>query len=183
VKIADITRMNGMTHSHFYAYFRSLDEVVMTLARQVSICPPSLISHAQQDWTGPDGMSHVRRLVEEFFAVWREHREILQVTRLIADEIGGDFLNQRFAQFEPLFAILEAKVKALQASTGTLQGADPAAVAFKLIILLASAGNDYGSWQGRGFSDEELVETTAKMLHLLATGGAPSKMETPAPAP
>ena len=54
-----------------------------------------------------------------------------------------------------------------------LQGVDPHAVAIKLVILLGSAGNDYESWRARGYSDELLIETTARLLHLIATGRGP----------
>lgn len=171
IRVADLTRMNGMVHSHFYAYFKNLDEVVLALARQVVVCPPSLVAHAAKDWTAAGGVEHARGLVREYLEIARAQGELRRLLMMLADEIGGEYLRLRVEHYRPLVAEFEAKVRAAQAAGGAFQGVEPAAVAYKMVSLLGTSGNSYEAWRSTGFSDDALVDTVARMLHLIATGG------------
>jgi AcrR family transcriptional regulator len=168
VRVTDVTRAAGVAQPHFYAYFASLEDALLAAAKEVS--GDELKVHLEPDWSGEAGLAHARALVEAAIAFWRRNKAILTIVGVLADRMHGPFAAVRADQMRTVFGAFEDKIRHAQA-TGSLSDAiSPRLAGYECVNILGSTGAKYDLLMASGFSHRRLVETTARLLHMMVTG-------------
>ena len=173
VRITDIARAAEIAQPNFYTYFASVEDVIQAVAEEVSLEP--LARHLETDWSGPDGLRLARRLIEEAFALWEAHRAVLGLTWFLADKNQGDFPDLRIRQVRGLYKAFEAQIRRSQDAGRIATAVNPRLAGYECVGLISSAAGKYALLLESGFSRKHLVETTARLVLLIATGaGVPT---------
>lgn len=163
IRITEIARVAEIAQPNFYTYFSSLEEVVLALAEEVSIEP--LVGFLDPEWEGETGMQLARGLAEAAIAFFREHNAILAIVNLLADKQYGEFAALRVRQMRSLYKGFEAKVRKAQVAGRLSPSIQPRLAGYECVGMLSSAGSRYDLFRASGFSHEQLVETTAQLIH------------------
>ncbi|MBV9510152.1 MAG: TetR/AcrR family transcriptional regulator [Caulobacteraceae bacterium] len=169
IRITDIARAADIVQPNFYTYFPSVEAVVLALAKEISA--DALGVHIQPDWRGEAGLAHARGLVAAGIEFWTRHREIFSIVNLLADKRRGEFAAVRVRQVRAIYKGFEAKVRDAQAAGAISPAVTPRLAGYECVALLSSAGIRCELMLASGFSREQVIETTARLLHLIATGG------------
>jgi AcrR family transcriptional regulator len=171
VRATEIARLAGMPQSNFYSYFGNVEEVILAIAGEVSA--DSLVDFLDGDWAGEAGVEQARRLVGAALALWRQHRDILSLVGVLADRRHGPFPALRVRQMRALYKAFEAKVVGALAAGAIHAAVTPRLVGYECAGLLVAIGQADDLLMASGFTQAELVETTARLLHRMATGMTP----------
>jgi AcrR family transcriptional regulator len=169
LRITEIARAAEIAQSNFYTYFPSIEEVVLAIAREIST--DSLAVYLKPDWIGEAGVAHARRLVEAAINLWLRHRGMFSLIDLLADARQGAFSALRVRQMQMIYKSFEAKVREGQAAGRIPAAITPRLAGYECTSIISSLGQRYELLIASGFSHRELVETTARLLHKIATGG------------
>jgi AcrR family transcriptional regulator len=168
VRITDIARAAQIAQPNFYTYFTGVEDVVRALAEDVSL--ESLARLLEQDWAGADGLALARRLVEEAFALWARHRAVLALIWFLADKRHGDFPQLRIRQVRSLYKAFEGQIRRSQDAGRIARAVQPRLAGYECVGLISSASSKYALLLQSGFSRTQLIETNARLLHMIATG-------------
>ena len=168
IRVTDVTRAAGVAPPNFYAYFTSLEDAILAAAREVS--GDALRVHLEPDWSGEAGLAHARTLVEASIAFWRRNKEILTLVGVLADRSHGPFPAVRADQMRTVFGAFEDKIRRAQALGHVSEAISPRLAGYECVNILGSTGAKYDLLMASGFSHRRLVETTARMLHMIVTG-------------
>ena len=172
LRVVDIAREVGTSPATFYQYFRDVAEAVLALSEEVGEDLAPVGEVLSRDWTGPAGVDASRELVLGFIAYWDAHRAVLRTRNLAAQEGDQRFRAVRNASLRPLLEGFAAKVEESQRAGRVDAAIAPIAAASALLSMLermAAFHTDLVPW---GVQHDELVETTARILHQVMTGGA-----------
>lgn len=165
IRITEIARAADIAQPNFYTYFPSIEAVILALAEEVSA--DGLADFVEPEWQGEAGLGLSRQLTEAGIALWRDNAAILCIVNLLADTQHGEFADLRVRQMRKLTRAMETKVVHAQAAGRLSPAIQPRLAAYECITVLASAGYRYELLRASGFSHEELVETTAQLVHRL----------------
>jgi AcrR family transcriptional regulator len=168
VRITDIARAAEIAQPNFYTYFAGVEDVVRALAEDVSL--EGLAVLLEPDWSCPEGLALARRLVEEAFALWASHRAVLALIWFLADKRQGDFPQLRIRQVRSLYKAFEAQIRRAQAAGRIAEAIQPRLAGYECVGLISSAAGKYSLLLESGFSRTQLIETNARLLHMIATG-------------
>jgi AcrR family transcriptional regulator len=149
VRITDVARGAEIAQPNFYTYFASLEDVIVALAEEVSTSP-----------------------LARFIAIpiWREHRTLFAIIGMLADKQHGDFPRLRVQQTRDVCKAFEGLIRRAQEDGELPLSIKPRLGSYLCLGVLSSTCDRYDLWSASGFTHEELVETTASMLRILATG-------------
>ncbi len=170
IRITEIARAAGIVQPNFYTYFANIEEVILAVAGEVSV--DSLAAYLEPDWDGEEGLVHARRLVEAALQLWLKHRGVFSIVGVLADKRHGEFAAARVRQMRVIYKSFEAKVRRAQAAGRIHAALTPRLVGYECVSIIGSAGQKYELLIASGFTHEQLVETTARLLHSIATGRA-----------
>ena len=168
VRITDIARAAEIAQPNFYTYFASIEDVILALGQEISL--EGLARYLEPDWSEPQGLALARRLTEDAFALWAKHQPIIALFWFFADKRHGDFPGLRVQQTRVLYKAFEAQVRRSQEAGRIARGLQPRLVGYECVGLISSAASKYGLLRESGFNHRQLVETTARLLHMIATG-------------
>jgi AcrR family transcriptional regulator len=168
IRVTEIARAAGIAQPNFYTYFANIEEAVLALAREVST--EELVPYIERDWEGEQGLEHARALIEAAMALWARHHAVIAIVGLLADEHHGEFAAVRVRQMRGIYKTFEAKVKAAQAKGRLPAELAPRLVGYECVGLISSAAGRHELFTASGFSRAQIVETTARLLHMIATG-------------
>ena len=168
LKITEITRRAEVVQPTFYTYFSSIEEVVLEAAREAST--DCLAHHFESDWIGPEGLARARAFVKDSIRVWDSHKLIHNLTMLLADQGIVEFQRERIRQSRPMVKGLEYQVKRSQAAGLLPEQLNARLVAYEALSILIGLGSRPQLFRDSGFTDEQLVDTTARLLLLCVTG-------------
>jgi AcrR family transcriptional regulator len=168
IAITEVARASDIAQPNFYTYFGSIEEVVLAIAR--GITTESLAVFIEQDWAGAEGVAPARQLVEAALQLWGEHRAVISLVNVLADKMRGDFPAVRVEQMRPIYKAFEKKIRVGQAAGLVHPSIQPRLAGYECVSLIGSAGQKHTLLVNSGFSHKEIVETTAHMLHMIATG-------------
>jgi AcrR family transcriptional regulator len=171
IRITDIARAAGIAQPNFYTYFASIDEAILAIGREISA--DSLGGYLEADWEGEAGVEHARGLAEAAIELWRRHSEVFSIVGVLADQGHAEFAALRVRQMRVVYKGFEAKVRKAQARGDISADITPRLAGYECVSVIAGAGQKYDLYIASGFSREQIVETTARMLHLIATGKRP----------
>lgn len=168
VRVSDVARAADVAQPNFYTYFTSVEDVILALGQDVSA--DHLAAFVDDDWTGVDGMASPRRLVAAAVEFWRRHRALLSIIGELADRRRGGFAALRARQMRGVYKSFERKIRESQAAGRISPAIQPRLASYECVGMLGSMGQAYELLSGSGFSHDELVETTARLLHAAAVG-------------
>ncbi len=105
-------------------------------------------------------------MVEDFIANWDRHRAVLRTRNLAAQEGDQRFRDVRNAALRPLTEGIAAKIAARHEA-----GVAPYAAAAAMVAMLERMAAFHTDLEAYGTTRDDVVETTARILHRTATGG------------
>jgi AcrR family transcriptional regulator len=170
IRITEIARAAGIVQPNFYTYFANIEEVILAVAGEVSV--DSLGVYLEPDWDGEAGLVHARQLVEAAIELWLQHRGVFSIVGVLADKRHGEFAAARVRQMRVIYKSFEAKVRKAQTEGRIDAAVTPRLVGYECVSIIASTGQKYELLMASGFTHDQLVETTARLLHSIATGRA-----------
>ena len=165
LRVVDIARAVDLSPATFYQYFADVEDAVLALSIAVGEETSSLAGLLAEDWNGAEGLGFARRLVEDFITNWDKHRCVLRTRNLAAQEGDDRFRSVRNESLRPLTEGIGAKV--LERSDS---GLSPYAAAAAMVSMLERMAAFHTDLEAYGTSRADVVETTARILHLTATG-------------
>src|SRR3989440_12877610 len=95
VRVVEVARKVGSSPATFYQYFRDVDEAVLVLADDLTDEIEPVACLLDEPWNGKGGLDSARMLVDGYFRYWDEHRAVMRVRNLAADEGDRRFRDVR----------------------------------------------------------------------------------------
>jgi AcrR family transcriptional regulator len=169
LRVTEIARAADIAQPNFYTYFANVEEAILALAQEISA--DSLVAFIEPDWDGEAGVAHARRLVEAAIKLWALHAPVFAIVSVLADRRRGEFAAVRVRQMRMVYKAFEAKVRQAQARGRMPPQITPRLAGYECVGVIGSIGQRYSLLLASGFTHDQLVETTARLLHLIATGG------------
>jgi len=159
----------GTSAATFYQYFRDVDDIVLAVAEQVSQEIPGMLDRFSGSWRGDEGLAKARAIVEAFIEYWDAHHSVLRVRNLASDEGDERFTRLRAKTMTPLLMQL---AKVIEEHRGPeAAGGSPAAAAAAMAAILERLAAYHRELELVGVSRDDLVESSAHILHRTVTGG------------
>ncbi len=168
IRITEIARGAQIAQPHFYAYFSSIEEVVLALCEEISV--DHLADYLDVDWRGEKGVQPARDLIEAFLEFWRLHGAIFSVASVLADNQHSAFAAARVRHMRQIYKGFEKKVREGQEAGRISSAIQPRLAGYECVGILVSTAQRHRLFRHSGFSNDDLVETTARLIHILAVG-------------
>jgi AcrR family transcriptional regulator len=146
VRVVEVARKVGSSPATFYQYFRDVDEAVLVLAAELT------------------------DEVEGYFRYWDEHRALLRVRNLAADEGDRRFRGVRNETLGRVTDRIAAAVAENQDAGRVPPEMTPYSAAVAMVSMLERMASYHFDLEPRGVTRADLVETTARILHHTVTG-------------
>jgi AcrR family transcriptional regulator len=172
MSVVDIARTAGTSPATFYQYFKDVSEATLRLAEQAADEMPEMLEIITGSWEGEQGLVRARRLVDAFVRHWDEHRAVLLVRNLAADEGDRRFLRVRQKAMTPVLARLAEQVVGGQQAGRVDRAIVPQAAAAALGAILERLAAYHRELETVGVRREDLVETCARILLQTVRGSA-----------
>jgi AcrR family transcriptional regulator len=172
VSVVDIARTAGTSPATFYQYFKDVSEATLRLAEQAADEMPEMLGMISGSWQGEEGLGRARSLVDAFVRHWDEHRAVLLVRNLAADEGDRRFLRVRQKAMTPVLARLAEQVIAGQREGRVDAAIVPQAAAAALGAILERLAAYHRELEMVGVRREDLVETCARIVLQTVRGAA-----------
>jgi AcrR family transcriptional regulator len=172
MSVVDIARTAGTSPATFYQYFKDVSEATLRLAEQAADEMPEMLDIIAGSWEGEQGLERARRLVDAFVRHWDEHRAVLLVRNLAADEGDRRFLRVRQKAMTPVLARLAEQVIGGQQAGRVDARIVPQAAAAALGAILERLAAYHRELETVGVRREDLVETCARILLQTVRGTA-----------
>ena len=170
LRVVDIARSVGTSPATFYQYFRDVEDAVLFLAKQASAEMPGIVTLLEGDWEGSHGLDLARATVDAFIRHWDAHQAVLRVRNLASDEGDARFLDVRRQAMSPILAGLAKNIERFQKQGALHSDLNPHAAAAAMASILERLAAYHNELEGIGVTREELVETSARILHRTVTG-------------
>jgi len=170
LRVVDIARDVGTSPATFYQYFRDVAEAVLVLADEVGEDLAPLGELLGRGWDGSDGLATARQLVDAFIGYWDAHRAVLRTRNLAAQEGDQRFREVRNESLRPLREGLAEKILEAQRAGRVGPGIAPMAAAAALASMLERMAAFHTDLEPLGVDRDDLVETTARIIHQTVTG-------------
>jgi AcrR family transcriptional regulator len=169
VSVVEIARRAGTSPATFYQYFADVEEATLELASAAAEQVPAILEPLSADWGGTRGLEAARVLVDAFVRHWDANHAALLFRNVAAEQGDRRFRRVRIRAMQPVIRELARKVEESQPrSAGALQ---PVAAAAALASILERLAAYHQELEVLGVSREELVETCARTVHQVVTGG------------
>jgi AcrR family transcriptional regulator len=170
LRVVDIARTVGTSPATFYQYFRDVEDAVVALAEAVGDELAPLARRLDRPWTSGNGLDDARALVDGFVTYWDRHRAVLRTRNLAAQEGDQRFRDIRNRSLEPFLTRLVAEVREAQREGRVAAEVSPLAAAAAVVALVERMAAFHEDLERIGISRDDLVETTARMIHQTVAG-------------
>ena len=174
VKVIDVAREVGTSPATFYQYFADVEDAILCLAGELVEQVPQFASQIDAGWIGDDGLDRARALVASYTRFWDEHGAVLRVMHLRADELEPRFRRVRNEYNGRFMSVMVRCVEEAREAGRMPPSMDPDATAGAMLTVLDRLPSYRESFERRGTSREEMVETVARILHAGLTGRMPT---------
>jgi AcrR family transcriptional regulator len=170
LRVVDIARAVGSSPATFYQYFRDVETAVLALTQEVGDDLSPLVALLDPPWDADSGLDNARALVGGFVDYWDRHRAVLRTRNLAAQEGDQRFRDVRNHTLREFIANLTATITAAQAEGRVVAEISPIAASAALVALLERMAAFHHELELLGIGREDLVETTARIIHQTAVG-------------
>ncbi len=170
LRVIDITRMVKSSPATFYQYFHDVEEAVLSLAEQATSEMPVILELFAGSWEGEAGLDRARSLVDAFIRHWDEHHAVLRVRNLASDEGDPRFATVRRHAMGPVIEGLGKVARGMQDRGRLPMVEHPLAVAAAMASVLERLAAYHAELETLGVTRDDLVETSARILHSTLTG-------------
>jgi AcrR family transcriptional regulator len=170
LRVVDIARQVGTSPATFYQYFRDVEEAVLALVEGLRDDLNPLLQVLAEPLRGKAGLEASRRLVDGFITYWDEHRAVLRVRNLAAEEGDARFREVRVRTLGSITEELRKQVAENQAAGRVDAEVHPYAAAASMVAMMERMAAYHLDLEPRGLSRADLVETVARVIHQTVTG-------------
>lgn len=169
LKVVDITREVGTSPATFYQYFADVDAAILALAEEAGEDEHPLLEHLSAGWAD-DGLERARAFVDEYLDYWRDHRAVLRVRNLKAEEGDPAFRKVRSQANLRLIEVMGQMVRDGQQAGRLPETLDPFATAAAMLAMIERLLAYQAEMGRRGTTRHALRETLATILYQTLTG-------------
>jgi len=155
---------------------RLLDLTVVEVARRVGTSPASFYQYFQnveRPWRGAAGFETCRRLVAGYIDHWDQHRAVLRVRDLAAAEGDQRFRRVRNESLSLLTERLADRIAESQRAGKVAPTITPYAAASAMVAMMGRMAAYHRELETRGFTQDDMVETVARIVFQTVTGRRP----------
>lgn len=170
VSVVDIARRAGTSPATFYQYFKDASDAALALAEMAAEEVPAVVELIDGSWRGPKGLETARAIVDAFVRHWDDHRAVLLVRNLAADEGDRRFIKVRRRAMTPVLQHLAQRVEKSQSEGRIAKEVHPYAAAAALASILERLAAYHRELEYFGVTRDHLVETCARILYQTVTG-------------
>jgi len=170
VRVVEVARRVGTSPATFYQYFRDVDEAVLVLADELASEIVPIAALLDEPWNGRGGMDSARTLVDRYFRFWDDHRAVMRVRNLAADEGDSRFRDVRNRTLGQVTDRMARNVAENQKAGRVSPEITPYSAAAAMVSMLERMASYHFDLEPRGVTRADLVETTARILHHTVTG-------------
>ncbi len=121
-------------------------------------------------WRGRKGLDNAREIADRFVRHWDDHRAVLLLRNLAADEGDRRFQKVRREALTPVLEHLARQVEASQKAGRIALELSPYAAAAALASILERLAAYHQELEYFGVTRKQLVETCARILFQTVTG-------------
>jgi AcrR family transcriptional regulator len=173
VSVVEIARRAGTSPATFYQYFADVEEATLELASAAAEQVPAILEPLAADWGGARGLDSARVLVDAFVRHWDANHAALLFRNVAAEQGDRRFGRVRIRAMQPVIRELARKVEESR-PRARAEGLNPVAAAAALASILERLAAYHQELEALGVSREDLVETCARIVHQVVTGGRPA---------
>lgn len=170
IKVSDIAAACNIRGPTFYAYFDSVEAVILALAEQALSDQPDIASLLGEDWSDGKGTAYARRIAELSIQFWQRHRPVLKVVTMLADDGDPAFREANMARLDSVYQVFRARIEAAKAAGLLEPDFNDFLGAYALANQVDRWGYHYTRSRRAGLSHEEIVGTMSRMLEGLMRG-------------
>jgi AcrR family transcriptional regulator len=170
LRVVDITREVGTSPATFYQYFPDVEEAILVLADEATDDIEKLQPYIETPWNDADGVVHVQEFVGAFMEYWDQHRVILRVRDLRAEEGDERFWAARRRGYAAIIPELTAKIETAQSSGRVSKELNSYAAAAAAMAMLERLLTYRSVFRRRGVTKEAMAATLAAILYETVTG-------------
>jgi len=170
LRVVEIAREVGTSPATFYQYFRDVEDAVLVLAEEVAEDLAPVAEVLDHPWVGESGLDAARRMVEAFLDSYDLHRAVLRTRNLAAQEGDQRFRTVRNASLQPLTEALAERIAESQRAGSVDAVISPMAAAAAMVAMTERVAAFHRELEALGITREDLIETTAHIIHTTATG-------------
>jgi AcrR family transcriptional regulator len=171
LSVVEIARRADTSAATFYQYFKDVEEAALQLAQQAAEEMPAVLHLIGGSWDEDRGLETARSIVGAFMAHWEAHHAVLLIRNLAADHGDPRFQEARRAALSPILEALADRVAEAQRAGRVSDQLHPFAAAAALGSVLEKLSAHTRELSHRGIGHDELLETCARILHQVITGG------------
>lgn len=179
LSVVEIARTADTSPGTFYHYFHDVEDAALMLAERAGRDMPAVVELIDGSWDGAAGLDRARAIVQRFIEHWDTHREALSLRNLAADRGDARFQHVRRTTLRPVVDHFTAKVQEYQRAGRVAKTIHPGVAAAGILALLERLSAHKQVMRRLEASNDDLVETCARMIHQTVTG---QSVEPGAPA-
>jgi AcrR family transcriptional regulator len=173
LKVIDIAREAGTSPATFYQYFGDVEDAILVLAQEMALDSERLVRLvADGTWKGRAGYRTALELTDAFFAFWDQHRPVIRVVDLGAEEGDRRFRKIHLELLNNVTVQLAQTIKGIQAEGGNV-GVDALAQAGMLVATLANVAAHQHSFEAWGIRAVDVRISVARQIFWGTTGQKP----------
>ena len=172
LRVVDIARVVGSSPATFYQYFRDVEAAVLALAQEAGDEIAPLVALLDAPWDAQRGLDDARALVDGFVDYWDRHRAVLRIRNLAAQEGDERFREVRNRTLQAFMSSLAAKIGEARDAGRVVGEMSPVAASAALVALIERMAAFHRELAQLGISRDDLVETTARIIHQTVAGQA-----------
>ena len=170
IRLSEVTREVGVSPPAFYQYFKDLDEALLALCEQVSEQALEVRAALEPSWIDEAGTDAARRFVDRFIGYWDDHRPVLWVRNVAAQDGDERFRSIRNRALEPISNELTRQITLAQAAGHVDASITPASLAIVLMSMVERIGMMYPGVGSMGSSRDELVHAVSYVFERAIVG-------------
>jgi AcrR family transcriptional regulator len=170
LRVVDIARHVGTSPATFYQYFRDVEEAVLTLSEGLSDDLHPMLELLNEPLRGKAGLDATRKLMDRFITYWDEHRAVLRVRNLAAEEGDQRFRDVRNRTLGALTEAIRKQIAEQQAAGKVDPEVSPYTAAAGLVAMMERMAAHHLDLEPRGTTRRDIVETVGRIIHQTVTG-------------
>jgi AcrR family transcriptional regulator len=173
LKVIDIAREAGMSPATFYQYFADVEDAILVLAQEMALDSERLVRIVGEgNWRGKAGYGTALELTDAFFDFWDQHRPVIRVVDLGAEEGDRRFRKIHLRLLNNVTVQLAETIKGIQGEGRNLE-VDALAQAGMLVATLANVAAHQHSFEAWGIRARDVRVSVARQIYWGITGQRP----------